>query len=146
MGAAASCLRQGMDRVRVLAAHLCAGGTDSSESPVKRWRSGMLEYQQSIRKLQTEGQMPTMSIYELFLLQPDDVRLGDNTKLLDRLLTVAETDGSLKALELLPGPWKYATTREQRLLLLRRDQLATRNGLHTQLYAEYQRRYGDNGL
>eukprot|EP00931_Biecheleriopsis_adriatica_P060417 TRINITY_DN36287_c0_g1_i1.p1 TRINITY_DN36287_c0_g1~~TRINITY_DN36287_c0_g1_i1.p1 ORF type:complete len:598 (-),score=109.80 TRINITY_DN36287_c0_g1_i1:197-1990(-) len=100
------------------------------------------EYNRSIGRLRSHGELPSMTVYELLLLRSGEP-LGGN---LEKLLDVAEAEGRLTAAEVLPGPWQDAKTRKAKIELLRVDQLAQQQGIHTQLYAEYQQRYGENGL
>eukprot|EP00434_Breviolum_minutum_P009107 symbB.v1.2.008022.t1/scaffold498.1/size458234/14 len=83
-----------------------------------------------------------MTIYEMLMMIPPSA--GDNFrgKRLDR----AEAKGDLELLKSLPGPWHDATSREEKLRLLKLDQVAQEEGMHTQLYAAYQLRHGDRGL
>ena len=75
-----------------------------------------------------------------------DLWIPGNPNSVERALERAEADGSLAPLALLPGPWQNAHTKQQKIELLTIDRLANMNGSHSQLYAEYQQRYGDRGL
>lgn len=98
-------------------------------------------YIEDVHRLRTSGEVPSMTIYEMLMMIP--LSAGDNFgKRLDR----AEAKGDLELLKSLPGPWHDATSREEKLRLLKLDQVAQEEGMHTQLYAAYQLRYGDRGL
>mmetsp|Transcript_66841 Transcript_66841/g.169538 ORF Transcript_66841/g.169538 Transcript_66841/m.169538 type:complete len:636 (-) Transcript_66841:52-1959(-) len=113
------------------------------QSATQRFRQLQWEYSKSAHRLRTEGELPSMTVYELALVAPGR---GFPEPFLDKLLSDAEADGSLAALDLLPGPWRSAQTRGEKLRLLQIDQAANERGDHLQLYAGYQQRYGDRGL
>ncbi|CAK9088089.1 unnamed protein product [Durusdinium trenchii] len=98
-------------------------------------------YIEDVHRLRTTGEVPSLTIYEMLLMIP-----GGGGQRLGQRLDRAEANGSLAALALLPGPWHDAKTREDKLRLLKLDQVAQEEGMHTQLYAAYQLRYGDRGL
>lgn len=152
-----------MDRVALISRHVTAASSDRNHANVplatagqaasvqagadaktarSAFRHAVGAYSTGIERLRAHGELPPVTIYELLLAEPKGSRAAN----LDRLLNVAEADGSLAALDVLPGPWKDAKTREAKIQLLHANQLAQQHGIHTQLYAEYQLRYGGHGL
>eukprot|EP00930_Biecheleria_cincta_P059218 TRINITY_DN44978_c0_g1_i1.p1 TRINITY_DN44978_c0_g1~~TRINITY_DN44978_c0_g1_i1.p1 ORF type:complete len:617 (-),score=92.27 TRINITY_DN44978_c0_g1_i1:36-1886(-) len=152
-----------MDRVAVISRHVTSAALDSNQVNVplgaagqpafgsavaeqkrtrEAFRRAATAYNAGIERLRVYGELPSITVYELLLAEPQGARARN----LDRLLNAAEANGSLAALDLLPGPWKDAKTREDKIELLHVNQLAQQYGIHTQLYAEYQQRYGDHGL
>ena len=110
----------------------------AAENSRSKWVDASKEYGRSVKQLQTDGELPSMTVFELGLLLPAERFQNE-----ERLLAMAESTGALAPLELLPGPWQAAETREAKLQLLVRDRQAVREGMHTQLYAHYQQQYGD---
>mmetsp|Transcript_57107 Transcript_57107/g.121370 ORF Transcript_57107/g.121370 Transcript_57107/m.121370 type:complete len:634 (+) Transcript_57107:163-2064(+) len=124
-------------------AEVSASPTKSSkQNPVVALRKAFVD---SVFKLQTTGELPEMTLFELNLLIP---KLTSSFRMstLDKLLVEAEGNGSLAALEVLPGPWKDCKTREDKHKLILIDQTAWDQGVHHQLYAGYQLKYGGRGL
>ena len=127
-----------MRRVEVLQRHLlpepAVAATSSSDAT--DWRAAVKAYARSVGRLRSHGELPSMTVYELTLLLPGDGVYGVSG--VDRAFAAAEADGSLLPLEMLPGPWRDAKTREEQLRLILIDRLATKEGWHSQLYAQYQ--------
>eukprot|EP00656_Telonema_subtile_P000403 TRINITY_DN10186_c0_g1_i2.p1 TRINITY_DN10186_c0_g1~~TRINITY_DN10186_c0_g1_i2.p1 ORF type:complete len:383 (+),score=89.35 TRINITY_DN10186_c0_g1_i2:150-1298(+) len=137
-----------MDRLAVLSKQLSPApangpvGSQSEDEHKVKWREAVLAYAHSVRELLTDGVLPKMSMYELFLLQPAE----QSRQTLTRYLKQSEASGILEPLSLLPGPWQSASTVDEKLLLLHRERTCGRQGLNQQLNAEYQMAFGDCGL
>ncbi|CAJ1456841.1 unnamed protein product [Effrenium voratum] len=130
-----------------LHAQPCAG-LDAREDRRAKAAAVVMQYIEGVHRLRTSGETPPMTLYELIMHFPERSGgvSGGFSGRLEKRFDKAEASGSLRPLELLPGPWHDAKTREDKLRLLAADTVAQEAGMQLQLYAAYQLRYGDKGL
>jgi len=108
-----------------------------------------LEFLQSQDKLLEDGTMPSMTTFDLLLASREELAVPSRkaaAKILDDTIALHNGEEGLKPLDLLPGPWQAARTKDGQVQLLVDHQVAQIAGYDIFLYAHWQMLYGDRGL
>jgi len=102
-----------------------------------------------MQDLQTNGTVPTMSAFEMRALQRRyQTQEGPTDALLSQVLDAIEKSPGLSLGQRLDvaGPWSHMQTRAQKMALLKEVSLANGQGANIQKWAEWQLKYGNDGL
>jgi len=113
----------------------------------ERWKAlqTLVDYREGADQLMKDGKMPSLSIFDMLMVTKHEVGVPQKDQV-NFWLDEALQNGSLKALDLLPGPWQDAKTRADQIELIRLHQLEQVSGRDVFLYAHWQMQYGDRGL
>eukprot|EP00930_Biecheleria_cincta_P070629 TRINITY_DN58262_c0_g1_i1.p1 TRINITY_DN58262_c0_g1~~TRINITY_DN58262_c0_g1_i1.p1 ORF type:complete len:659 (+),score=101.89 TRINITY_DN58262_c0_g1_i1:168-1979(+) len=104
----------------------------------------IMSYRRGIDKLKNEGTPPEMTLFDV-ALAARNVGAGGTKAEWNELIEKASAE-DLAPLEVLPGPWQDARTREAQIELLQRISIAEALGYNVHLLAQWQKKYGDQGL
>lgn len=156
-----------MQRIQVLCQHVSAGhrnmfkvqacasvGSCAIAQAVQRIKETGDEREQRKRllaeimrsgdKLEADGTWPSLSLFDSGLVSGHEGDVPTSEELAQLLDQASCQD--MAALELLPGPWRGAHSREDKLALLLEVATADAQGYIMFLYARYLQQYGDRGL
>jgi len=141
-----------MHRIRAITAQVsaCSGHPDvveRSEAERDSFQRTVMSYRMGIERLLADGTVPPMTGFDLALAGNAEgwVRVDRNEDV-GLLLDQAERERTLDPLEVLPGPWKDAKTREEKIAVVQRVLFAEQTGSNVYLFAEWQMQYGGRGL
>lgn len=104
----------------------------------------IMSYRRGIDKLKEEGTPPEMTLFDVNLAT-HNVGAGGTKAEWNELIEKASAE-DLAPLEMLPGPWHDAKTREAQIELLQSISIGDVLGYNVHLLAQWQKKYGDQGL
>ncbi|CAE8612551.1 unnamed protein product [Polarella glacialis] len=116
-----------------------------SPEAIQQFVKNVKEYVASCDKLSADGTLPTMTNWDL-MQAGNHLGAVTSKRELIVMLDEAEAAGRLALVAVLPGPWSDAPTREERVSLIQQVQIAEAQGRNVQQIAEWQLRYGGQGL
>mmetsp|Transcript_117991 Transcript_117991/g.252000 ORF Transcript_117991/g.252000 Transcript_117991/m.252000 type:complete len:601 (+) Transcript_117991:59-1861(+) len=142
-----------MERLRIISRQVLQsapvsaedGKVELTQEDVMRMMNILQEFREGQEKLIVDGTIPNMTTFDMLLASKNELGVPLRQEV-DEMIKVQLEDGSLKVLDLLPGPWQDAKTLEQQTEFLRAHSVAQMTGTDIFRYADWQMRYGDRGL
>lgn len=107
----------------------------------------VMEYAQSTQDLVDNGVSPSKTMFELITEQRKyQTRHGMSKGMINAAMEASAKDGKLAGLDLLPGPWRHATSQDEKIAICQEAEASVTMGNNMYLWAEWQQKYGSQGL